>query len=332
MTIVLWVAFIALILLLLALDLGVFHKTAHVIGSREALLWTLFWIALALLFCIFIYHAYRAHWFGIGNESDHVTGGSDAALKYVTGYIVEKSLSLDNIFVIAVIFAYFKVPLIHQHRVLFWGILGALVMRGVMIAAGAALIEKFSWMIYVFGILLVVTALRMLFTRNEQMEPEKNVLLRLARRIYPVTKTFQDAKFFTRLHNRRAITPLFLVLLVIESTDVLFAIDSIPAIFAITTDPFIVFTSNVFAILGLRSLYFAIAAMMSRFRYIKVSLVFVLAYVGVKMILSHHYPIPTTISLGVIVGAIATGILTSLFIPDRSAPEGVPPPKERDRG
>jgi tellurite resistance protein TerC len=329
MTIVLWVAFIALILMLLALDLGVFHKNAHVIGSREALLWTLFWIVLALLFCIVIFYMYDEHWFGIGVETDHVTGGGDAALKYVTGYIVEKSLSLDNIFVIAVIFAYFGVPGLHQHRVLFWGIVGALVMRGVMIAAGAALIQKFTWMIYVFGVLLILTAIRMLLTRNEEMNPEKNILLRLARKIYPVTNRFEGAKFFTRLNGRKAVTPLFLVLLVIESTDVLFAVDSIPAIFAITTDPFIVFTSNVFAILGLRSLYFAIAAMMSRFRYIKVSLVFVLAYVGVKMLLSHHHPIPTSISLGVILGAIATGILSSLFIPERVTPVPEPPRKEK---
>jgi tellurite resistance protein TerC len=329
MTIVLWVAFIALILMLLALDLGVFHKNAHVIGSREALLWTLFWIVLALLFCIVIFYMYDEHWFGIGVETDHVTGGGDAALKYVTGYIVEKSLSLDNIFVIAVIFAYFGVPGLHQHRVLFWGIVGALVMRGVMIAAGAALIQKFTWMIYVFGVLLILTAIRMLLTRNEEMNPEKNILLRLARKIYPVTNHFEGAKFFTRLNGRKAVTPLFLVLLVIESTDVLFAVDSIPAIFAITTDPFIVFTSNVFAILGLRSLYFAIAAMMSRFRYIKVSLVFVLAYVGVKMLLSHHHPIPTSISLGVILGAIATGILSSLFIPERVTPVPEPPRKEK---
>lgn len=331
MTIILWVGFITLIIILLAVDLGVFHRKAHIIGSREALLWTLFWIVLALLFCIVIYYAYWEHWFGIGNEIGHVTGGGDAALKYLTGYIVEKSLSLDNIFVIAVIFAYFKVPQIHQHRVLFWGIIGALLMRGVMIAAGAALIKKFSWMIYVFGALLILTAVRMLLTKEERVEPEKNPLIKLARKLYPVTATFEGSKFFTRLGKKKAITPLFLVLLVIESTDVLFAVDSIPAIFAITTDPFIVFTSNVFAILGLRSLYFAIAAMMSKFRYIKVSLMFVLVYIGVKMILSHHYPIPTTISLAVIVVAITVGILTSVLTPENVPTEAVPTPEERSR-
>jgi len=314
MLVIFWIAFIILIILLLALDLGVFHRKEHVIKSREALLWTLFWIFLSFLFNIFIYFAYENHWLGIGLHHGEIQSGTDAALKYFTGYIIEESLSLDNIFVIAIIFAYFKVPALYQHRVLFWGIVGAQIMRGIMIGAGTALINQFSWMIYVFGVFLLLTALRMLFTKQEEMDPDRNVLVRLVRKIYPVTNNYEGSKFFTRIGNRRAITPLFLVLLVIESTDVLFAIDSIPAIFSVTTDPFIVFTSNIFAILGLRSLYFALAAMMNKFRYLKYSLVFVLAYVGVKMILSHYYPVPTLISLLIIVTILGIGILISVLV------------------
>ncbi|OGB68514.1 MAG: hypothetical protein A2Y94_14115 [Caldithrix sp. RBG_13_44_9] len=308
-----WFGFILLILVLLALDLGVFHRKMHRISSREAILWTIFWIFLGLLFNVFIYYAYSNHWLGIGESLHHVQSGDEAALKYFTGYIIEKSLSLDNIFVIAMIFAYFNVPALFQHRVLYWGILGALIMRGVMIIAGIALINKFSWMIYLLGILLIVTALKMLFTRQESIHPDKNLLVRLARKLYPVTGDYEGSKFFSRIGHRRAVTPLFLVLLIIESTDVLFAVDSIPAIFAITTDPYIVFTSNVFAILGLRSLYFALASMMDKFRYLKFSLVFVLAYVGVKMLLSHTYKIPTLLSLGIIAGMLSIGILVSLL-------------------
>jgi tellurite resistance protein TerC len=310
--VVFWVAFILLILVLLSLDLGVFHRREHVIGPREALLWTAFWIGLSLLFNLFIYFAYEHHLLGIGLHQAEIKSGAAAALEYFTGYIIEESLSLDNIFVIAIIFAYFKVPQLYQHRVLFWGIIGAQIMRGIMIGAGTALIHRFSWMIYVFGVLLLLTALRMLFTKQEQMEPGKNFLVRLVRKFYPVTSDYEGSKFFTRISNRRAITPLFLVLLVIESTDVLFAIDSIPAIFAVTTDPFIVFTSNIFAILGLRSLYFALVAMINKFRYLKFSLVFVLAYVGIKMILSHTFIIPTPVSLLIIVIILGGGIIISL--------------------
>jgi tellurite resistance protein TerC len=312
-----WVGFLLLISLLLALDLGVFHRKMHRIKTREAILWTIFWIFLALLFDVFIFYSYHYHWLGIGESLHHLQSGEDAALKYFTGYIIEKSLSLDNIFVIAMIFAYFHVQALYQHRVLYWGILGALIMRGVMIIAGIALINKFYWMIYLLGILLIFTALRMLLTRKETIDPDKNLLVQLARKIYPVTKGYEGSKFFSRVGNRRAITPLFLVLLIIESTDVLFAVDSIPAIFAITTDPYIVFTSNVFAILGLRALYFALASMMERFRYLKLSLVFVLAYVGVKMLLSHVYKIPTLISLGIIIVFLSVGIIASIFASHR---------------
>jgi len=292
--------------------LGVFHRNEHVIRTKEAILWTLFWITLALLFSIFVYYAYHRNWFGIGMTAEHAVGGREATLKYITGYIIEKSLSLDNIFVIAMIFAYFKIPGQLQHRVLFWGILGALIMRGIMIAGGVALINRFSWMIYVFGILLIVTAVRMLLTKEEEIEPDKNLFIRIARRFFAVSARLHGNSFFYRENRRTVMTPLFLVLLVIESTDVLFAVDSIPAIFAVTTDPFLVFTSNVFAILGLRSLYFALAAMMDKFRYIKMSLVFILAYVGLKMILSHLYPIPTLISLAIIVIALTIGIMASV--------------------
>ena len=316
--ILLWIGFLIIIVLLLILDLGVFHHKRHVIKTREAILWTLFWISLALLFNIFIYYGYKNHWLGIGSGAHQVRTGGDAALKYFTGYIIEKSLSLDNIFVIAMIFSYFKVPAMYQHGVLFWGILGALIMRGVMIIAGAALIEKFTWMIYVFGIFLIITAIKMLITRHDHIEPEKNVLIKLAKKIFPVTDNYEGAKFFTKLGKAKAITPLFLVLLIIESTDVLFAVDSIPAIFAVTTDPFIVFTSNIFAILGLRSLYFALAAMMDKFRYLKMSLVFVLAYVGIKMTLSHLFPIPTLVSLSIIGTMLFVGIVSSIIAGNRN--------------
>jgi len=310
--ILMWVGFITLIFILLALDLGVFHKQDQEIQAREAVLWTFFWIFLALLFDIFIFFAYEHNWLSIGQNSVEIKNGADAALKYFTGYIIEKSLSLDNIFVIAMIFAYFKVPGKYQHRVLFWGILGALLMRGLMIMAGAVLIRQFAWMIYVFGGLLIVTAIKMMLTGSETIEPEKNLLIRLARKIYPVSEKYDGHNFFTRANGKKAVTQLFLVLLIIESTDVLFAVDSIPAIFAVTIDPFIVFTSNVFAILGLRSLYFALAAMMDKFRYLKASLVFVLAYVGVKMILSHFYPIPTMVSLSIIATILFVGIYASM--------------------
>ncbi len=313
MTVWLWVGFLVLILGLLALDLGVMHRRPHVIRTREALMWTVFWIFLGLLFNVAVYFIYEHHWLGIGTAIREPLSGKDAALKYFTGYVVEKSLSLDNIFVFALIFNYFGVPPIYQHRVLFWGILGALILRGIMIALGVALIQRFSWIIYVFGALLILTAVKMLMTREDKLEPDRNPLVRLARRFYPVTSDFEGQKFFTRVDGARAITPLFLVLLVVESSDVMFAVDSIPAIFAITTDPFIVFTSNVFAILGLRALYFALASILDRFRYLKVSLMLVLVYVGVKMILSGHYHIPTGISLAVIAGVLTTGIVSSLL-------------------
>lgn len=325
MTLWLWIGFVAFVLGMLALDLGVFNREAHVIRVREAFAWTSVWIVLALGFNVAVHFMYQHHWLGIGLEIDHELTGRDAALQFFTGYLVEKSLSLDNVFVIALIFAYFRVPAVYQHRVLFWGVLGALVMRGVMIAAGVALIRRFDWVVYVFGALLILTAVKLIIAQHDSIEPNRNPLVRAARRLYPVSHEFEGERFFTRLNGRFAITPLFLVLLMVESSDVLFAVDSIPAIFAITRDPFLVFTSNIFAILGLRSLYFALAGVLHRFRYLKMSLVFVLAFVGVKMMLSHHHPIPTMASLAVICGILAVGVLASLAAGKRDTARLVSP-------
>jgi tellurite resistance protein TerC len=307
-----WVGFIALVIALLSLDLGVFHRKSHTIGVREALAWTGFWGALSLGFSVLVYFFYQHHWLGIGITVGHTMPGREAAMTFLTGYLLEFSLSVDNLFVIALIIAYFRVPATYQHRVLFWGILGALVMRGLMIGTGTWLINRISWMIYVFGALLIVTAVRMLSLGDEEIEPDRNPLVRFARRFYPVTPHFDGPKFFTRWEGRRAVTPLFLVILVIESTDLLFAIDSIPAILGITSDPFLVFTSNVFAIMGLRSLYFALAGMMDKFRYLKVSLVILLIFIGVKMLLSHFIHIRIPVSLGVIGGILGLGVVASL--------------------
>jgi len=316
-----WAAFILLIIILLALDLGVFNRKAHEIGVKEALRWTVFWISLALIFNIAVYYMYQYHIFGIGTLPGQAQSGRQAAMEYFTGYIIEKSLSLDNIFVIAMIFNYFAVPLKYQHRTLFWGILGALILRGVMIIAGVALITKLSWMIYVFGGLLLITAYKMLVEKEKEIAPERNPLVRAARRFVPISSHFVRERFFVREDGRLFATPLLLVLIVVESSDVLFAVDSIPAIFAVTLDPFIVFTSNVFAILGLRSLYFALAAVINMFKYLKYSLVFVLAFVGVKMLVSHFVHIPPGISLGVIAVILAAGVVVSIVKKRGTRPE-----------
>lgn len=313
MAIWLWIGFILFVLVMLALDLGVFNRKAHVIRTTEALRWAGLCVLLALGFNVAVYFIYQYNWLGMAMHRGVLTTGRQAALDFFTGYLVEQSLSMDNIFVIALIFAYFGVPTMHQHRVLFWGILGALVMRGIMILAGAALISRFHWVIYVFGLLLLATAVKMMFAGEEKVEPDRNLLVRLARRLYPVAEKMEGQRFFTQVDGRRAITPMLVCLLVIESTDVLFAVDSIPAIFAITQDPFIVFTSNIFAILCLRSLYFALAGLMHKFRYLKSSLVFLLAYIGVKMLLTDLYEIPTGASLAIIGGALSVGIAASLL-------------------
>ena len=312
-----WAGFLAFVLGLLALDLGVFHRESRAIRTGEALAWAGFYVTLALAFNVLVFFLYERNWLGVGVTVGQPLDGHTAALQFLTGYLLEQSLSLDNVFVIALIFSYFRVPLAYQHRVLFWGILGALVMRGAMIGLGAALIARFDWIIYVFGGILILTAVRMLLAGNEEPDPGKSPVIRLARHIYPVTPEMHAERFFVQLNGRRAATPLFLVLLMVESSDVLFAVDSIPAIFAVTQDPFLVFTSNVFAILGLRNLYFAIAPLLNRFKYLKQSLVFILAFVGVKMILAHPQPIPTITSLSLIIGILGVGILASALAAGR---------------
>jgi tellurite resistance protein TerC len=311
----LWAGFIGFVLLMLALDLGVFHRKAHVVTIREALAWSAVWLALGLAFSVFVYFAYNDQWFGLGTVADAVDGlandGASATEKYLTGYVVEKSLSVDNIFVIAMIFSFFAVPPIYQHRVLFWGILGALLMRGVMIGVGAKLIAEFHWVLYLFAVFLILTAIKMLFLRTEHTDLDKNIVVRVTRALFPVTTRFHGEHFIVRAGTPASyeseipgapampdeavgkarpgtllLTPLALALVMVETTDLIFAVDSIPAIFAITSDPFLVFTSNVFAILGLRSLYFALAGMVKKFRYLKVALALVLLVVGVKMLLA----------------------------------------------
>jgi tellurite resistance protein TerC len=348
-----WTGFIAFALLLLALDLGVFHRKAHVVAVREAVAWSGVWIALALAFAVFVYFAYDGQWFGLGAAVDPVDGspnvGSTATEKYLTGYVVEKSLSVDNIFVIAMIFSFFAVPPLYQHRVLFWGILGALVLRGVMIAVGARLIAEFHWVLYVFAVFLILTAIKMLFLKTEQSDPNRNFVVRLTRRLFPVTARFHGEHFIVRAgtpasHESEVpggpavrdeivekarpgtllLTPLALALVMVETTDLIFAVDSIPAIFAITGDPFLVFTSNVFAILGLRSLYFALAGMVSKFRYLKAALAVVLLVVGVKMLLAEWLKLAlgrhfNLYLLGLVLAILAAGVAASLNAERRSA-------------
>jgi len=309
---IVWAGFFAIFIGVLALDLGVLHRESKEMSVRQALGWTLVWIAVAMSFTGMVYGLYENHWFGWASAPD-APRGSEAAIQYVTGYLLEWSLSVDNIFVIAVIFTFMKIPTQFQYRVLFWGIVGAILLRGVMIAMGAALIHAFDWMFYVFGAILLLSAARMLKS-DEEFDPGKSVLVRIARRVYRVTDKLDGEKFFTMENGVRAATPLFVTLLLVDIADVVFAVDSIPAIFAVTQDPFIVFTSNAFAILGLRSLYFAIAGLMMMFKYLKISLIFILGFVGVKMMLHHHIEIPHSISLGVIVGFLAIGVIASLWM------------------
>ena len=291
-----WIVFNIFVLALLALDLGVFHHKAHAVSVKEAAGWSVAWIALGLAFGGGIW------WFE----------GKEPALQYLAGYLIEKSLSVDNIFVIALIFSYFAVPALYQHRVLFWGILGALVMRGALIGAGSFLLERFHFLVWVFGAFLVVTGIKMALHDNAELHPEKNPLVRLARRLLPVTNDYDGQKFFTRRDGRLFATPLFLVLLVVESMDLVFAVDSVPAIFAVTSDPFLVYTSNVFAILGLRSLYFLLAGVMDRFVYLKLGLSAILVFVGLKMALAEFFKVPVAISLGVIGLVLAVSVAASL--------------------
>ena len=310
----LWAAFIIFILFLLVLDLGVFHRKAHVITLKEALTWSGVWIGVALVFNVFIYFAYEYHWFGLDIPEDESDGRTTAIL-FFTGYIVEKSLGMDNVFLIAMIFSYFGIPAMYQHRVLFWGIVGALVMRAVMILAGVALIQRFDWILYVFGAFLIVSGLRMAVAPHAP-EPERNPVIALARRLFPVTHDLAGERFVVRINGKPALTPLALALIMIETTDLIFAIDSIPAVFAITEDPFLVFTSNIMAVLGLRSLYFALAGIIHRFYYLRVSLSLLLVLIGAKMLLKdilHALPGTTYYTLGAIALILAGGIIASLI-------------------
>ena len=296
-----WIAFLSFIAGMLAIDLLVFQREAHAVSMREAGIWSAVWIALGLTFGAIV-------WLWQGPEA----GG-----EYLAGYLIEKSLSVDNIFVFALVFGYFAVPAAYQHRVLFWGVFGALVFRAIFIAAGASLLDQFHWMIYVFGAFLVITGIRMARSNDEHVDPGKNPVLRAFRRFVPLTDELRGERFFVKESGRRLATPLLAVLVVVETTDIIFAIDSIPAIFAVTTDTFLVFTSNAFAILGLRALYFLLAGMIGRFTYLKVGLAVVLAFVGVKMLISEVYKIPIWLSLTVIATAIAGSVLVSL----RRAPD-----------
>jgi tellurite resistance protein TerC len=302
----LWIGFNIFVLMMLALDLGVFHRKAHVISIKEATIWSVVWIALAMLFNLGIY----LFWNNLVPDSSYTN--SEAALAFLTGYLIEKSLSVDNIFVFVLLFTFFAVPAVYQHRVLFWGIIGALVMRAALIAVGAALLKEFHWVIYVFGAFLIYTGFRMAFHKNEKLNPDQNALVKLLRRFMPVTENYEGDHFFIRRAGKLMATPLFLVLVLVESTDLIFAVDSIPAIFAVTQDPFIVYTSNVFAILGLRSLYFLLAGVVDKFYYLKLGLSVVLVFVGIKMVMVDFYKIPVGVSLGVIAAILATSIVASL--------------------
>ncbi len=309
-----WILFNLFVLVMLALDLGVFHRKAHVVRLKEALGWSVVWICLALLFNLLIY-------FWLGQET---------ALQFLAGYVIEKSLSVDNLFVFLLIFSYFSVPSIYQHKILFWGILGALVMRAIFIAAGITLIEKFHWMIYLFGGFLIITGIKMAFQKDKELDPEANPVLRLFRRFVPVTSEYHESRFWVIKDGKRWATPLFVVLLLVETTDVIFAVDSIPAILAVTRDPFIVYTSNVFAILGLRALYFALAGIMQLFHYLHYGLSLILVFVGTKMLISDIYKVPIGIALAVIAGILLISVIASILRPRQAAP--LPPPGQAEEG
>jgi tellurite resistance protein TerC len=296
---ILWVSFNAFILLMLALDLGVFQRKTHAVTVKEALIWSAVWVVLALAFNVFVYYDF----------------GKQKAIEFLTGYILEKSLSVDNIFVFVLLFSYFKVPSIYQHKVLFWGVLGALILRAILIAVGALMIAKFHWVIYVFGAFLVFTGFRMAKQNDEDIHPEDNFLIRFFKKLFPVTNEYHGEKFFVKLDGKKFATPLFIVLLAIEFTDLVFAFDSIPAIFAVTSDPFIVYTSNIFAILGLRSLYFALAGVIHKFHFLKIGLSMILIFIGMKMLIMDLYKIPTTYSLGVIAIVLTASVVLSILKP-----------------
>lgn len=300
--IILWGGFALLITIMLVLDLGILNRTSHEIKFREAIAWTGIWVALALAFNVWIY----------------LEMGREKALEFLAGYLIEQSLSVDNLFVFIMIFSFFHVGKQHQPKILKWGIFGALLLRAIFILAGISLIQRFTWMTYVFGAILIVTGLKMLFQGEEQIEPEKNFIVRLVRRFVPITKRIRSDRFFVRRNGITAATPLFLTLLVVESSDVIFAVDSIPAVLSVTRDPLIVYTSNAFAIMGLRSLYYLLANVMGMFSFLKLGVSFILVFVGVKMLLTHSdFSIPNSFSLGVIFGVLAISVMTSILLSKR---------------
>lgn len=353
-----WIIFIGFVLLMLVLDLGVFHRKAHVVSVKEAIAWSCVWVSMGLAFSILVYFAYEGKWFNLGTVADTVDGlvndGATATEKYLTGYVVEKSLSVDNIFVISMIFNFFAVPPLYQHRVLFWGILGAMFLRGVMIALGARLIAEFHWILYIFAIFLILTAFKMLFLKTGRNDLTENILVKFTRRLFPVTSRYHGEHFIVSAGRRSSyesetpdtaamrdetlemsrpgallLTPLALALVMVETTDLIFAVDSIPAIFAITGDPFLVFTSNIFAILGLRSLYFALAGMVEKFRYLKPALAIILMVVGVKMLLAEWLKLVlgrhfNLYLLAIVLAILAASVAGSILAPQRE--------KKRSRG
>jgi tellurite resistance protein TerC len=306
-----WIGFNVFVLVMLALDLGVFHRHTHEVKMKEALTWTAVWIVCAMIFNASIY--YYWDWMSPGSEYSN----ADAALAFLTGYLIEKSLSVDNVFVFLMIFTYFQVPKLYQHKILFWGILGALIMRAIFIFAGVSLITTFHWMIYLFGALLIFTGVNMALQKDKKLEPEKNPVIRLFRKWFYVTDEYHGDKFFIKIDKRKYATPMFIVLLVIETTDVIFAVDSIPAILAITSNPFIVYTSNVFAILGLRALYFALAGIMGLFHYLHYGLAVILVFVGGKMLIVDIYKIPVEISLMLVLGILVVSVILSKVFPPK---------------
>ncbi len=367
-----YVGFIGLVIVFLALDLGVFHREAHEVSMKESIIWSIVWLTCGVSFSAFVYFAYEQHWLGLGLDTPYYSDGGivvgevrglEAAKQYLTGYVVEKSLAMDNIFVIAMIFGYFAIPGKYQHRVLFWGIIGALIMRGGMIAIGGALVANYMWVLIIFGLFLLLTSLKMALIKSES-DPSRNPILRIVQKVFPVVNFFDGQRFFTKrtvaptysvdvggrqvmnpaqpgtLSAKWAITPLFLALVMVEITDLIFAVDSIPAIFAITPDPFIVFTSNIFAILGLRALYFCLAALIAKFRFLKPALILILAFVGVKLMLLATPPyiddigkwfgfvweegksikIDTTLSLITVLATLALAVVLSIMMPENSKP------------
>ena len=313
-TIWLWVGFNIFVLAMLALDLGVFHRKAHALSLKEASIWSVVWITLAMVF----------------NAGLYLFAGPEPALQFFTGYLIEKSLSVDNIFIFVLLFTFFKVPAAYQHRVLYWGILGALIMRGMLIAVGVALIESFHWIIYLFGAFLIFTGIRMGFHKEIEVHPENDLLLKFIRRFVPVTENYEHDRFFVRRAGQVMVTPLLLVLLVIDTTDLIFAVDSIPAVFAVTRDPFLVYTSNIFAILGLRSLYFVFAGIMEKFYYLKLGLSVILTFVGVKMVLADVFSLPTALSLVVIAVVLTIAIVASIVRTRHQAAKSREPEAQAD--